>query len=38
MASNFTNFLLSIGEDPQQLEDFKKNPQAVMDSSGFDSC
>lgn len=30
MASNFTNFLLSIGEDPQQLEDFKKDPQAVM--------
>ena len=35
MASNFTNFLLSIGENSQQLEDFKKDPQAVMEAAGL---
>jgi hypothetical protein len=35
MASNFTNFLLSIGEDPQQLEAFKQNPDAAMDAAGL---
>lgn len=35
MASNFTNFLLSIGEDPQQLEAFKQDPNAAMDAAGL---
>jgi hypothetical protein len=35
MASKFTNFLLSIGEDPQQLEAFKQDPHAVMDAAGL---
>jgi hypothetical protein len=35
MASNFTNFLLSIGEDSQLLEDFKQDPHAVMDAAGL---
>ena len=35
MATNFTNFLLSIGENPQQLEAFKKDPDAVMDAAGL---
>jgi hypothetical protein len=35
MASNFTNFILSIGEDPQQLEAFKQDPHAVMDAAGL---
>src|SRR5437899_9009742 len=35
MATNFTNFLLSIGENPQQLEAFKQNPDAVMDAAGL---
>jgi len=35
MASNFTNFLLSIVEDPQQLEAFKKDPHAVMEAAGL---
>ncbi len=35
MASNFTNFLLTLGEDPQKLEAFKQNPDAVMDAAGL---
>ncbi len=35
MASNFTHFLISFGEDPQQLEDFKQNPHAVLDTAGL---
>lgn len=35
MASNFTNFLLSLGEDPQLLEAFKLNPDDVMDKAGL---
>jgi len=35
MASNFTNFLISFGEDPQQLETFKQDPHAVLDAAGL---
>lgn len=35
MASNFTHFLISFGEDPQQLEDFKRDPHAVLDAAGL---
>ncbi len=35
MASNFTNFLISFGENPQQLEAFKRNPDAVLDAAGL---
>ncbi len=35
MASNFTNFLISFGEDPQQLEAFKQDPHAVLDAAGL---
>jgi hypothetical protein len=35
MASNFTNFLISFGEDPQQLEAFKRDPHAVLDAAGL---
>ena len=35
MASNFTNFLLTLGEDPQMLEAFKQDPDAVMDKAGL---
>jgi len=35
MASNFTNFLVTLGEYPQQLEAFKQDPHAVMDAAGL---
>ena len=35
MATNLTNFLLSLGDDPQQLRDFEQNPQAVMAAAGL---
>ena len=35
MASNFTNFLLSLGEDPQKLEAYTRDPNAVMDAGGL---
>ncbi len=35
MASNFTNFLLTLGEDPQLLEAFKQDPDTVMDKAGL---
>lgn len=35
MASNFTNFLISFGENPQQLEAFKQDPHAVLDAAGL---
>jgi hypothetical protein len=35
MASNFTNFLLKLGEDPQLLEKFKKNPDLAMEEEGL---
>ena len=35
MASKFTNLLLSLGEDPQLLDAFRRNPDAVMDAAGL---
>jgi hypothetical protein len=35
MASNFTNFLLSLGEDPQLLDAFKQDPNSAMDAAGL---
>jgi len=35
MASNFTNFLVSLGDDPQQLETLKQDPDAVLDVAGL---
>jgi hypothetical protein len=35
MASKFTDLLLRLGEDPQLLEAFKKNPNVVMDAAGL---
>jgi cytochrome P450 len=35
MATNLTNFLLSLGENPQQVQAFKQNPQAVMAAAGL---
>jgi len=35
MASNFTHFLISFGDDPQQLEAFKQDPHAVLDAAGL---
>ncbi len=33
MATNLTNFLLSLGDNPQRLQAFKQNPVAVMKTS-----
>jgi hypothetical protein len=38
MASNFTNLLLTLGEDPQQLEAFKQDPDTVMFAAGLTSA
>ena len=35
MASIFTHFLIKLGEDPQLLEDFKNNPDDVMEKQGL---
>jgi hypothetical protein len=35
MATKLTDFLVSFGDDPQQLLDFEKNPQAVMANAGL---
>ncbi len=35
MASNFTHFLISFGENPQQLVAFKQDPHAVLDKAGL---
>jgi hypothetical protein len=35
MASNFTKFLLTLGEDPKQLEAFKHDPHPVLDAAGL---
>ncbi len=35
MASNFTHFLISFGDDPQQLEAFKRDPHPVLDAAGL---
>jgi hypothetical protein len=31
MASNFTNFLVSLVEDPQKLDTLKQDPGSVLD-------
>jgi hypothetical protein len=35
MATNLTNFLLSIGDDPLRLRAFQLNPQAAMVQAGL---
>jgi hypothetical protein len=35
MATKLTDLLVSFGDDPQQLLDFEKNPQAVMANAGL---
>ena len=35
MASNFTHFLISFGENPQQLEAFQQDPHTVLDKAGL---
>ena len=35
MASKFTDLLLTLGEDPQLLDAFRRNPDAVMDAAGL---
>jgi len=35
MATKFTDFLVSFGDNPQQILDFEKNPQAVMANVGL---
>ena len=37
MATNLTNFLLSLGDNPQRLQAFKQNPVAVMTQAGLTS-
>ncbi len=35
MASNFTNFLVSLVDDPQKLDTLKQDPAAVLDATGL---
>ena len=35
MASKFTDFLISFGNDPNQVRAFEQNPQAVMTNAGL---
>jgi len=35
MASNFTNFLLKLGEDLTLLEKYKQNPDRAMEEEGL---
>jgi len=35
MASKFTDFLISFGDDPNQVQAFEQNPQAVMANAGL---
>jgi hypothetical protein len=35
MADNFTQFVLGLASDPQQLSQFQKNPDAAMSSAGL---
>jgi Aromatic-ring-opening dioxygenase LigAB, LigA subunit len=35
MASNFTNFVISLSNDPLKLADFNRDPQAVVDAAGL---
>jgi hypothetical protein len=37
MASNFTNFIISLSNDPQKLAAFNQDPQSVMDAAGLTS-
>ena len=35
MATNLTNFLFSLSDNPQHLQAFKQNPVAVMTQAGL---
>jgi hypothetical protein len=35
MASKFTDFLVSFGDDPNLVQAFEQNPQAVMANAGL---
>ena len=35
MASKFTDFLISLGDDPNLVRDFEQNPQTVMANAGL---
>ena len=35
MATNLTQFLFSLSDNPQKLQAFKQNPQAVMTAAGL---
>jgi hypothetical protein len=35
MASNFTNFLVSLVDDPQKLDTLKRDPDTVLDTVGL---
>ena len=35
MASKFTDFLISFGDDPNQVQAFEQDPQAVMTNAGL---
>ena len=35
MATNLTNFLFSLSDNPQHLQAFKQNPQAAMAAAGL---
>jgi hypothetical protein len=35
MASKFTDFLMSFGDDPTQIQAFEKDPRAVMANAGL---
>lgn len=35
MATQLTHFLVSFGDDPQQLLDFEQDPQASMTKAGL---
>jgi hypothetical protein len=37
MASKFTNFIISLSNDPQKLDAFNQDPQSVMDAAGLTS-
>ncbi|HXZ03591.1 MAG TPA: hypothetical protein VEH81_02105 [Ktedonobacteraceae bacterium] len=35
MASKFTDFLFSLSDDPNLVQEFEKNPNDVMDKAGL---
>jgi hypothetical protein len=35
MASKFTNFLVELGKNPKLLEDYKNDPNSVIDKAGL---